>query len=820
MIETLSKPFPEPFTDPLTEDSLFLEQVNLEQEGFTLGKERFEARIAKALTKGQRSRTPGGLRAMGVGIEPMVVAIREWIAAAATSGSGRRHSCLADVQGTAPDVLAVLTLRTIFDAGANNGSVYQKVCKAVGASIEQEGRLREFKKINERWFKWTKNQVSRSTDPRYRSRVITAAMTKNNIAWESWDDRRKIALGALLIDILERSTKMVVLVKRARRKDTTINVLIAPETLTWINQFETRAALFCPIRLPMIHPPRDWYSPSQGGYLTPVGGILSLVKTRRTNYLRELAAAHMPTVYAAVNHLQQTQWEVNPELLEVVPAALKAGLKVADYPSDNERPIPDKPADIETNEEARKAWRRAATLVHEERIRDSSLRCRYKQIMGVAAKVKGRAFYHPYQLDFRGRVYTIAALSPQGCDLSRGLVRFRRKLPIGDEIGVHWLCVAIANAAGADKLPFEQRVQWVQTNESEILRIAADPLENTSWTEADSPLQYLAGCFEYAGLWADGLKYESGFPVMLDGSCSGLQHFSAMLRDPIGGAAVNLIPSDRPRDIYADVAALTTAKLAALAAAGDDTAAKWLTFGIDRTMTKRCVMTLPYGAKRFAHLTFIREAYSKKVKDGAPELWNRSEIYTAAPVLGAAIWEAIGETVVSARDAMTWLQGAAKLAAADGLPVSWRTPIGFPVLQDYRDTAACEVKVTLGDKVRKIQLSRETERISKSKQGNGISPNFVHSMDASALMLAVVAAKDSGIRDLAVVHDSFGTHAANTDRLSQLLRSSFVELYEGNDVLADFRKELSDQIGKELPPVPPRGELELKEVLDSEYCFA
>ena len=39
----------------------------------------------------------------------------------------------------------------------------------------------------------------------------------------------------------------------------------------------------------------------------------------------------------------------------------------------------------------------------------------------------------------------------------------------------------------------------------------------------------------------------------MDGSCNGLQNFSAMLRDEVGGKAVNLIPSDKPQDVYMEV---------------------------------------------------------------------------------------------------------------------------------------------------------------------------------------------------------------------------------------------------------------------------
>jgi DNA-directed RNA polymerase len=41
---------------------------------------------------------------------------------------------------------------------------------------------------------------------------------------------------------------------------------------------------------------------------------------------------------------------------------------------------------------------------------------------------------------------------------------------------------------------------------------------------------------------------------MLDGTCSGLQHWAALLRDEKIGEFVNLLPSDAPKDLYAKVA--------------------------------------------------------------------------------------------------------------------------------------------------------------------------------------------------------------------------------------------------------------------------
>jgi DNA-directed RNA polymerase len=71
--------------------------------------------------------------------------------------------------------------------------------------------------------------------------------------------------------------------------------------------------------------------------------------------------------------------------------------------------------------------------------------------------------------------------------------------------------------------------------------------------------------------------------------------------------------------------------------------------------------------------------------------------------------------------------------------------------------------------------------------------------------------------------DSYGTHACDTDTLAECLREAFIEQYS-QDVLENFRKEVLDQLPVELraevPPVPPKGTLDLEAVKESRYFFA
>ncbi|MGG8873315.1 DNA-directed RNA polymerase, partial [Escherichia coli] len=77
--------------------------------------------------------------------------------------------------------------------------------------------------------------------------------------------------------------------------------------------------------------------------------------------------------------------------------------------------------------------------------------------------------------------------------------------PIGKE-GYYWLKIHGANCAGVDKVPFPERIKFIEENHENIMACAKSPLENTWWAEQDSPFGFLAFCFEYAGVQHHGLS--------------------------------------------------------------------------------------------------------------------------------------------------------------------------------------------------------------------------------------------------------------------------------------------------------------------------
>jgi DNA-directed RNA polymerase len=173
-----------------------------------------------------------------------------------------------------------------------------------------------------------------------------------------------------------------------------------------------------------------------------------------------------------------------------------------------------------------------------------------------------------------------------------------------------------------------------------------------------------------------------------------------------------------------------------------------------------------------------------------------------------------------------YLQDSVKVTKS---PVVWESPAGFPVEQAYPQENSRDVKLNVsGDRVSlrlRLHLSKPTGEIDVRKQAQGIAPNFVHSMDASHLMFTVCKANDEGISSFAMIHDSFGTHAANTESLFDIVRDQFVEMYQ-TDVLADFHRSIAlsvqdqPELLDKLPERPQVGTLDLEQVRKSKYCFA
>ena len=345
------------------------------------------------------------------------------------------------------------------------------------------------------------------------------------------------------------------------------------------------------------------------------------------------------------------------------------------------------------------------------------------------------------------------------------------------------------------------------------------------WTHADggdAPWQMLAFCFEWAAYVesGEGEDFESFLPIAVDGTCNGLQHYSAMLRDPVGAKVTNLADMSAASDIYTIVAdrtvELVQAKLQE-SATDREMAGKWLARGIGRSTVKRGVMTTPYGSTEKGIATAIN---NDTVKADPKFDWGDQK-KNAGMWLAKVLVEAIGDTVSSANEAMGFLKQVAKVANGKKEGIAWVTPAGLPVTQLKLRMKSSIIPTQLLGRLR-LAFSQETDKIHAGDQIKGISPNFVHSLDAAHLMLTVCALEDEqGPNSWAMVHDSYATHAGCTEDLSRVLRRVFIDMYKDTCPLTSL---LNSVVGttelKEVPEVPVQGTFNLEEVMDADFFFS
>jgi len=829
-------------------------QESLETEMLSEGISKYRRDVQEMKEKGSESETPYGIKLMRLAIEPLAKRIQEFIDDAESGRPGRRHIAYRYLKQFDADVSAYIISRTVLSSISQPTPLTEMATK-VASNLEDEARFQVFRKADKRNYANTLRDLNRrTTHDRHRKAVLRYAMSRHDIGWEAWPQSDCIHLGRQCVDLFVQSTGFVDTIRQKVGKNKTANFIVATQaTMDAIRDKNARCELFQPVLRPMVVPPVDWTTPTNGGYLTEHLSM-PLVKTRNNHYLEELRNTDMPEVYDSINALQQTPFRIKEPVLEVMQHLWDIGSDLGNLPPQEPRPLPLCPvchqsvesdkgkhacfADGENNKNAHWKWKRMAAEVYSLRTRDSSHCVQTFAIMEMARRYsKYPAFYFPYQLDFRSRVYAVPRyLNPQGPDTAKGLIEFANGKPLGSKMSVFWLAAHGANCWGYDKVSLEDRVRWTQANSDAIMAVASDPYENKWWADADGgekAWQFLSFCFEWAGYLTDGLDFVTRLPVSIDGSCNGLQHFSALLRDEVGGKAVNLMPSDEPADIYQSVADEATAILCAHRDAsvtdsdydGDPKlAAQWLEFGVDRKITKRPVMIVPYGGSPFAIRRYVLDEIKEQIESGKAEnVFGESDLFPAACYLSNVIWQAIGNVVIAARSAMDWLQEAAEAAADEGLPITWSTPADFPVLQAYPETQSRTIKTKAGDQFIKMTLREDTDRIDKRKQAQGVSPNFVHSLDAAALQMTVNEARRRGIESFVMVHDSYGTLATDIEELGDVTREVFVDLYENHDVLAEFREDvlpIIDDSEKSLPPIPPKGDLNIREVLDSDFFFA
>ncbi|KXX73009.1 DNA-directed RNA polymerase, mitochondrial [Madurella mycetomatis] len=655
-----------------------------------------------------------------------------------------------------------------------------------------------------------------------------------------WPLQIRAKLGALLLSALIETARVTVIrehpvskelvsqsqpafqhalqLKRGRK----IGMILPNLALVDLMKKEPRGEVLAR-HLPMVVEPEPWSKFDKGGFIeypTPLVRLKNHERDQRIYAEAAIERGDMEQMCKGLDVLGKTAWRINRKVFDVMLETWNTGEPFANIPALNPQvPVPPEPDSTEDPMQ-RRLWLKALKVAENEKSKMHSIRCFMNFQLEVARAFRDQTFYFPHNIDFRGRAYPIPTyLNHMGADHMRGLLLFAKGKPLG-ESGLRWLKVHLANVYGFDKASLQEREEFATNNIENIFDSAESPLTGKRWwLQAEDPWQCLATCCELkeALQSPDPTAYVSHLPVHQDGTCNGLQHYAALGGDSWGAQQVNLIPGERPADVYSAVAQLVEEEAAKDAATGDEFATA-VVGKITRKVVKQTVMTNVYG------VTFVgaKKQVAKQLEALYPTLHKETGITTSllAAYIASKIFVALSTMFRGAHEIQTWLgeiggrvcramtpEQLEKFVETSAHPelakkkikgkledevarqfrstLVWTTPLRMPVVQPYRKVGTRTVNTCL--QVLILASSDRDDPVNRRKQLQAFPPNFIHSLDASHMILSALECHEIGLT-FAAVHDSFWTHAADVDSMNTVIRDSFIRIHS-EDVIGRLKAE-------------------------------
>ncbi|KAF4631909.1 hypothetical protein G7Y89_g6221 [Cudoniella acicularis] len=678
-----------------------------------------------------------------------------------------------------------------------------------------------------------KQEVDKDTEQQRSAHVYT-----------QWPTTTKAKIGAFLMSALINVAKVPVTLENSDTKQEITQlqpallhtfqykmgkkygVIIANKALVEALKREPVHSLLAK-HLPMLVQPEPWTLFNKGGFLLHPTKLMRVkLGNNDQRYYAEAAIGQgdLTDLCKGLDVLGKTEWRINQPVFDVMLEAWNSGEAIGNIaPESPKVEIPPEP-DSTRDPLERRRWIREVKTIENTKTGLHSQRCFQNFQLEIARALRNESFYFPHNMDFRGRAYPIPPyLNHMGADHCRGLLMFGVGRELGAS-GLKWLKIHLANVYGFDKASLAEREAFADENISKIYDSATNSLGGTRWwLEAEDPWQCLAACIELKNALEspDPTRFVSHLPVHQDGTCNGLQHYAALGGDLWGAKQVNLEPGDRPADVYSAVAELVKEDIANDLEKGDPCAV-FLDGKITRKTVKQTVMTNVYG------VTFVgaRAQVKKQLLAANLDMPNERQMNPTilSSYVATKIFSALANMFRGAHDIQYWFGECAnrvstsltpeqmarlegewpKLTVSRASPkprasltarledasafrstVIWTTPLNMPVVQPYRSSSSKSVTTTL----QTISLSEphQTHPVNKRKQLQGFPPNFIHSLDATHMLISALRSSEMGLT-FAAVHDSFWTHAADIEKMNTVLRDSFIQIHS-EDVIGRLGEE-------------------------------
>lgn len=881
-------------------------QVERENKMFDDGRQRYLNRL-KGNSKLSTQNNPHKL--ITEALPRVSTELQDYLTTQENKGDGRKHCGYKDLKAIDTDVAAYIGLAVCYEAVATNGC-RTSILNMIGKKVELQQWFDGLKEFDNQLAKSIETKVTKDEAVDFfKVKAAKAMASKKDYVKEDWGPKditmkvngqdkdlceRHIKVGALILSaVLKASDVFEGWDKREGPKYSDFRKMIGLTEVArdQIANMDYLVSWQEPMFRPLVVPPKPWTKFDTGCYFTE-RACKQVPLVRKASYVQKKAIEYqlkdgkeLPDYVQALNALQETPLEINQYTLEAVKWAWETDAPIPKFPSKTKIFKPKRPDDFSSMSVEDK---KSITTVEKEietknREIDGAVSLMTQDMADADEMSLYTHFFIGWNKDFRCRVYPVPNFSYHRDDPIKSLFLLHDKTPVSRNASVYWLSMHIANVWDINKLSkksLDTRVAFVQRRERLVYAIGRDFIGTFKiWSKADKPFQFLAACHEYANYMdcrVVGEDYMCGLPCSLDGTNSGVQHYAAASLNEDDGALVNLMPSDKPQDVYAAVAKVTNARLKQIADPSFEEpylkeikdksgkviktvqqvrasriifAKQWLAYGVDRSTVKRNTMTYGYSSDAWGFGDQLIEDIMKKLSDkvikkeldgttGKPfvhpfgeDTWSHSQ---AARFLATINYASVKQVISSAAGGMSFFQKVAGALAHEGKHLRFDNPIGFPMCQRYTHWDVKKVKIFLFD--REAGINKRTQatfrskspksKVDKKKSKSSIAPNVIHSMDSSHLLKTVLEAKKQGVANFFLIHDSFGTTPAESEVMYESVRHTFADMYSDYCLYSEFwkqaKKQLSDEGIKKLDDldIPPKGNLNLEQVIESEYCFS
>ena len=642
-----------------------------------------------------------------------------------------------------------------------------------------------------------------------------------------WNRDDREIIGAWLLKGVIEATELFTIKLERYGKQSSSEIYLSSFGLQRKEELEEHCKDYEHDLLPMVIPPQPVTNETLGGWLNPV----LQQPDKNPNGSIELSDKHLEFI----NRQARVKYQINPFTFHLFERLIEEDLSLGKFYYYRKKEAPelnqllgygditdrDEQSRLVKNHPDNKKWRQWLAIFHEQNREKAEKGLLAIKLVEKVKKILNDEYnYIPISYDFRGRIYSrVPFTSFQAADPGRYLLRFAEKTPIDDRT-LHWFKIGISNAAGNDKLNFQDRIKWFDKYRSEIINVGRMLEPDGDFKRAydfltqdyiDDPFCLAALANEYVKCHVDKSQNYTQCYVCVDASCSGSAIFNAWRKNKAGGEMVNLTNTSKPADIYMEI----WLKIKDLAKPGtfkpehikrlEDTK-------LIRKMMKVAFIPAQYASPENRQFYALTKFNNKQLKKA--ELQFSPEEMESLKEL----WSLALDEVSSISTVIEWFRERSQEALDAGATELYytsltgsRMTLRYPKFEEHRVKT-----IHFGQtKQRQRRQKHETPEVNTKKMLNSITANLTHLTDATALCEAMWDWEQPFVS----IHDAIGLPISSAiDKGIQQLKEGFIRATE-YDVWTRFRQDNNLPINPQTAP-PVVKDLDLSEILDSDYLFS